>query len=160
MRKISSDQFVSASMNRNVEWINNPFSLFFYAILFFVFFLLCHVSGQFLLPTSITITNAFHTFTTFLFFHWIKGSPDNYSQVKYLFFVIFGDWICFSQGDFNGMTFYEQIDDGVPYTAPKKFLMLYPTLITLGACYASNFAWNYLLINLTLFLLCILPKVK
>ena len=47
----------------------------------------------------------------------------------------------------------------IPLTRTKKVLMLVPTLITLLACYASDFDWNYLFINVGLFLLCILPKI-
>lgn len=49
---------------------------------------------------------------TFYFFHWTKGSPDDMSQ---------GEW--------NGLTFWEQLDAGVPWTKTKKFLMVVPTVL-------------------------------
>lgn len=49
---------------------------------------------------------------TFYFFHWTKGSPDE-----------------FSQGEWNGLTFWEQLDAGFPWTKTKKFLMLVPTIL-------------------------------
>lgn len=49
---------------------------------------------------------------TFYFFHWTKGSPDE-----------------FSQGEWNGLTFWEQLDAGVPWTTTKKFLMIVPTVL-------------------------------
>ena len=49
---------------------------------------------------------------TFYFFHWTKGSPDE-----------------FSQGEWNGLTFWEQLDAGVPWTKTKKFLMIVPTVL-------------------------------
>ncbi len=45
-------------------------------------------------------------------FHWIKGCPDDSTQ-----------------GEYNGLTLYEQIDAGVPWTRTKKFLILVPTLL-------------------------------
>jgi len=49
---------------------------------------------------------------TFYFFHWVKGSPDE-----------------FSQGEYNGLTLFEQIDSGIPWTSTKKLFMLYPTVL-------------------------------
>lgn len=55
---------------------------------------------------------AFGVQVTFYFFHWTKGSPDE-----------------FSQGEWNGLTFWEQLDAGVPWTKTKKFLMIVPTVL-------------------------------
>ncbi|CAN0543322.1 unnamed protein product, partial [Ectocarpus sp. 12 AP-2014] len=49
---------------------------------------------------------------TFYFFHWTKGSPDE-----------------FTQGEWNGLTFWEQLDAGVPWTKTKKFMMIVPTVL-------------------------------
>lgn len=49
---------------------------------------------------------------TFYFFHWTKGSPDDMTQ---------GEW--------NGLTFWEQLEAGVPWTKTKKFLMVVPTVL-------------------------------
>jgi hypothetical protein len=45
-------------------------------------------------------------------FHWVKGCPDDSTQ-----------------GEYNGLTLYEQIDAGVSWTANKKFLILVPTVL-------------------------------
>ena len=50
--------------------------------------------------------------STFILFHWIKGSPDENTQ-----------------GEYNSLTFWEQLDAGVPWTYNKKFLTLVPTLL-------------------------------
>jgi hypothetical protein len=44
--------------------------------------------------------------------HWVKGAPDDSTQ-----------------GVYNGLTLYEQIDGGVPWTDTKKFLILIPTIL-------------------------------
>jgi hypothetical protein len=63
-----------------------------------------------------TATNVAHGLVTFIIFHWIKGSPDESTQ-----------------GEYNGLTLYEQIDAGVPWTTSKKFLMLVPTVSLVSA---------------------------
>lgn len=45
--------------------------------------------------------------------HWIKGSPNDFD----------------TQGEYRELTFYEQIDDGRPWTMTKKLLMIVPTAL-------------------------------
>ena len=46
--------------------------------------------------------------------HWIKGTPSEVGDL---------------QGKYRELTFWEQIDDGMPWTPTKKFLMLIPTAL-------------------------------
>lgn len=71
-----------------------------------------------------------------MFFHWIKGSPDE-----------------FSQGEWNGLTFWEQLDAGLPWTPTKKFLMVVPALLCLPPLLASNYDTFYVAVNLPIFLI-------
>ena len=79
----------------------------------FALWLFLNISGWFELDEVWSVVNAIHTISTFVFFHWIKGNPDGSSQ-----------------GEYNGLTVYEQIQAGIPYTKFKKFLMIIPALIT------------------------------
>ena len=81
MRTTSSEHFMKASMNKNVEWLNNPLSLLFYVLAVLISGLIISISTQFDLATAITVTNGVHTLISFIFFHWIKGSVDTYNQV-------------------------------------------------------------------------------
>jgi len=49
---------------------------------------------------------------TFIFFHWNRGSPD------------WGD-----QGEHIDQTVWEQIDNGVPWTDTRKYLMVVPIVL-------------------------------
>ena len=80
--------------------------------------------------------------STFILFHWIKGSPDDTGQ-----------------GEYNGLTLFEQIDAGVPYTQTKKFLMLMPALITWVACHTAEYKSVYVVVNLGMFLIQIIAKI-
>lgn len=75
-------------------------------------------------------------------FHWIKGCPDDSTQ-----------------GEYNALTLYEQMDAGVPWTANKKFLMLVPTVLTLIACYSADYKPFYIILNCGIFLVCIIAKI-
>ena len=80
--------------------------------------------------------------STFIFFHWIKGCPDDSTQ-----------------GEYNGLTLFEQIDAGTPWTATKKFLMLMPTLLTWMSCHIANYVPFYIIVNCGIFLICIIAKI-
>jgi hypothetical protein len=101
-----------------------------------------HVSGWFTPEDCWTVINVLHTIVTFTFFHWIKGSPQDVTQ-----------------GDYNGFTLYEQIDAGVAYTNTKKFLMLIPALLCWIACHLGDYKPFINVINMGMFVLCIIPKV-
>lgn len=57
------------------------------------------------------------------------------------------------------MTLFEQIDAGTPWTITKKFLMLVPTLLTWMSCYAADYKPFYLIINLSIFFICLIAKM-
>lgn len=75
-------------------------------------------------------------------FHWIKGCPDDSTQ-----------------GEYNGLTLFEQIDAGVPWTRTKKFLMLIPTLLTWISCYSANYTPVYVIVNCGIFFILIIAKI-
>lgn len=73
--------------------------------------------------------------------HWIKGCPDDSTQ-----------------GEYNGLTLYEQIDAGVPWTATKKFLILVPSLLCLVACFTADYKPFYLVVNCGIMAICVIGK--
>ena len=96
---------------------------------------------------SLHIRTHTHTHTNtqlfFYIFHWIKGSPDN-----------------FSQGEFNGLTLWEQIDDGIPWTKTKKVFFLVPTALLFAASYITDYSFEHLTYNAPVYIiLAILPKI-
>ena len=79
---------------------------------------------------------------TFVLFHWIKGCPDDSTQ-----------------GEYNALTVYEQIDCGVAYTRTKKMLMLMPAVLTWVACHTANYKPMFVVVNCGMFLICIIAKI-
>lgn len=75
-------------------------------------------------------------------FHWIKGCPDDSTQ-----------------GEYNGLTLYEQMDCGLAYTSSKKMLMLMPTFLTWLACHTASYEPMIVVVNAGMFLICIIAKI-
>lgn len=75
--------------------------------------------------------------------HWIKGSPDDSN----------------SMGDYRELTFFEQIDQGHPWTGTKRFLMIVPTVLFMLASVATDYDTAHLLINFPIWATLILAKL-
>lgn len=136
-----SGQEESASRNVAVEWLRNWSTLSVtYLLLLFVFY----NSVKFFVEAqkASTVTNVTHALVTFLGLHWAKGSPDPVAQ-----------------GEYNGLTVWEQIDDGEPWTISKKVFMIVPTLTLIYGLNAANYDKTYMAINLPVYALCIIPKL-
>ena len=58
-----------------------------------------------------------HGAVTYPLLHWNKGSP-----------------VQLDQGRYDGLTFWEQLDDGVQHTATRKFFTALPVRGLLAAC--------------------------
>lgn len=86
-----------------------------------------HITTLFNLADSLMALNIIHGVITFIMFHWIKGCPDETSQVYILIFHTIP--LLISQMEYSGLTLYEQIDAGVPWTWNKKFLIMIPTVM-------------------------------
>jgi hypothetical protein len=74
--------------------------------------------------------------------HWVKGCPDESTQ-----------------GEYNGLTLYEQIDAGVPWTATKKFLILVPSLLCLVACFTADYKPFYIVVNCGIMFISVIAKM-
>lgn len=142
-----SDQYVSGTsevdyfQNKNANWLDGTGTKFCYMLFLFLTWGFLHLSRWFTPEDCWTVTNVIHTVTTFIFFHWIKGSPED------------------AQGEYNALTLYEQIDAGVPYTLTKKFLMVIPAYLCWMSCHLSNYKTMVNVVNLGMFALCVIPKI-
>lgn len=136
----------AAMHNKNVEWLRYAHFWWLYLgfVAFFVTLLrLTVLSKAEDLGMVLTVTHVVHNLVFFYLFHWIKGSPDN-----------------FSQGEFNGLTLWEQIDDGIPWTKTKKLFFLVHTALVFAVSYVTDYDFNYLAINAPVYvLLGIIPKI-
>ncbi|KAL2902858.1 hypothetical protein RDABS01_027940 [Bienertia sinuspersici] len=70
------------------------------------------------------------SFVTYHFFHWKKGTP-------------FAD----DQGMYNGLTWWEQIENGQQLTRNRKFLTVVPVVLYLIASHTTNYRNPMLYLN-------------
>mmetsp|Transcript_7458 Transcript_7458/g.7681 ORF Transcript_7458/g.7681 Transcript_7458/m.7681 type:complete len:185 (-) Transcript_7458:360-914(-) len=129
-------------VNRNVEWMDSPYTKTAYVVSILACWFFLHVSQFFTAAECWTATNVCHGVITFILLHWIKGCPDDSTQ-----------------GVYNGDTLFEQMDDGTPWTANKKILMLMPALLTWISCHTADYQPIYLVVNIGMFVLLIIPKI-
>ena len=128
--------------NKNVEWMTGTGTKACYILFLFLVWGLLHVSRTLDAGEVWLVTNVIHGVSTFVFFHWIKGCPDDSTQ-----------------GEYNGFTLYEQIDAGIPWTNTKKFLMLVPALVCWVACWAANYKPVPVVVNMGIFIICLIAKI-
>jgi len=129
------------SLNKNVNWIESRGFWTFYVIL-----LGClYAAMPLFVPAreAWTYVSVIHGLVSFGIMHWIKGSPDEQN----------------SMGDYRELTFYEQIDEGHPWTPTKKFLMMVPTALFMAASVATDYDTKHLLINFPIWATLILAKL-
>ncbi|XWS50136.1 hypothetical protein CRYUN_Cryun12cG0062800 [Craigia yunnanensis] len=105
----------TTDLNKNTEWFTYPGVWTTYMlIVFFSWLIVLSLFGS--SPgTACTIVHLSHFFVTYHFFHWKKGTP-------------FAD----DQGIYNGLTWWEQIDNGKQLTRNRKFLTVVP--VVLASC--------------------------
>mmetsp|Transcript_14062 Transcript_14062/g.44361 ORF Transcript_14062/g.44361 Transcript_14062/m.44361 type:complete len:185 (-) Transcript_14062:39-593(-) len=148
MNRSYSEQFFSGtqqeSEQRNVavEWLRNRSTVLCGAYLLFLGLFYGAMTTLCSPTLASTLTNITHGLLTFLGLHWAKGSPDPVAQ-----------------GEYDGLTVWEQIDGGVPWTTSKKIFMLVPTIMMLLALNATNYDKQYMAVNLPFYALCIIPKL-
>ncbi|CAJ0639031.1 1942_t:CDS:2 [Entrophospora sp. SA101] len=99
----------SALPNLNSNWVNYKGAWIIHIIIIFcikiVFSSIPKVSPE----ASWTFTNLSYMFGSFIMFHWVKGVPFD-----------------FNSGAYDGLTLWEQIDNGAQYTPAKKYLTAVP----------------------------------
>ncbi|XP_057520445.1 uncharacterized protein C119.09c-like [Amaranthus tricolor] len=117
-------------VNKNTEWVTYPgvwttyiFIVFFTWLLFLSLFG-CS-SGM-----AWTFVHLTHFFVTYYFFHWKKGTP-------------FSD----DQGIYNGLTWWEQIENGQQLTRNRKFFTVVPVVLYLIASHTTDYQNPMLFFN-------------
>ncbi|KAI9355493.1 ORMDL family-domain-containing protein [Pilaira anomala] len=92
--------------------------------------------------TSWTLTNLTFNISHFVMFHWLQGTPmDN------------------NQGAYDGLTVWEQIDDGVQFTATRKFLMAVPIGLFLLSTHYTHYDVLQFAINFCSLVIVLIAKL-
>jgi len=133
--------------NKNTEFLGQKGFWLFYAILVLAFRALV---GGFLTSFKIddrfswTVINLLHALITLRIIHWSKGTPYTTTQEE--------------NGEFDELTFWEQIDNGRQFTTKRKVLTLIPFILFLLAVQSCSWEVKPLFFNLILLAVSIIPK--
>jgi len=144
MRRVLSGSGIQP--NKNTDWLNEKgFWAFYVVILGVCVVSLNTVLNFFRLPTMYTWmgVHIIHCMITFPIMHWRKGTPFSVPE---------------DQGQYNHLTFWEQIDDEVQYTPVRKLFMLVPLFLFSIATWASELQLIPLFVDLVALLFALVPK--
>uniref|UniRef100_A0A1W7RA29 ORM1-like protein 1 n=1 Tax=Hadrurus spadix TaxID=141984 RepID=A0A1W7RA29_9SCOR len=90
-----------------------------------------------------TLTNIIHNAAMFFGLHIVKGTP----------------WEPGDQGEVRQLTHWEQIDNGVQFTATRKFLTVVPIILFFLASFYTKYDSTHFGINFVFLTLVLLPKL-
>ncbi|KAG6427222.1 hypothetical protein SASPL_111464 [Salvia splendens] len=169
MGKLYVQMTPPADLNRNTEWFTYPGVWTTYILILFFSWLVVLSVTNCTPGMAWTIVNVCHflllimlvshmmleletgvykclwrvpsNMVTYHFFHWKKGTP-------------FGD----DQGIYNGLTWWEQIDNGKQLTRNRKFLTVVPVVLYLIASHTTDYQYPMLLFNTLAVLVLVVAK--
>ncbi|GFU22915.1 ORM1-like protein 3 [Nephila pilipes] len=90
-----------------------------------------------------TLTNVAHNAAMFVMLHLVKGTP----------------WESGDQGKVRYLTHWEQIDNGVQFTATRKFLTVVPIVLFFLASFYTKYDTVHFLVNFSSLMIVLLPKL-
>ena len=129
------------NVNKNVNWLNGPGIWTWYlgliAVAWLVATALTDDAGL-----AWTYVHIVHGVVTYYLLHWTKGSPCQEDQGKY-----------------DGLTFWEQIDNGTYGTKNRKLLTAVPLVLFCLATHGTDFRRQPLGVNLVIVLVLIIAKL-
>ncbi|KAJ3185844.1 hypothetical protein HDU85_001213 [Gaertneriomyces sp. JEL0708] len=91
---------------------------------------------------SWTLTNLVYNASTFIMFHWVTGIPFS-----------------FNQNEYEGLTLWEQIDNGEQFTPTKKFLTALPIILFLLSTHYTHYDFPTFMINLASLITVLVAKL-
>ncbi|KAK9819270.1 hypothetical protein WJX81_002407 [Elliptochloris bilobata] len=129
-----------AISNKNVEWLSAPGAWTFVVALIVLSWLLISLVVD---PgLAWTFVHLLHGAVTYPLLHWNKGSP-----------------VQLDQGRYDGLTFWEQLDDGVQHTATRKFFTALPVVLFLLASHGTDYGRQPLGLNLIALAVLVIAKL-
>ncbi|KAI8970389.1 ORMDL family-domain-containing protein [Mycotypha africana] len=93
--------------------------------------------------TSWTLTNLTFNAGHFVMFHWLQGLPT-LNNIN---------------GAYDGLTVWEQIDDGVQFTATRKFLVMVPIILFLLSTHYTHYDMVQFAINFCSLVIVLIAKL-
>ncbi|KAF0447955.1 ORMDL-domain-containing protein [Gigaspora margarita] len=136
----SLDQYALPNLNSN--WVYYKGAWFIHIILILCVKILSSIIPCVSPETSWTFTNLSYMLGSFVMFHWVKGVPFD-----------------FNSGAYDGMTLWEQIDNGAQFTPAKKYLTAVPIGLFLLSTHYTHYDAFTFLVNFTFLLVVLIAKL-
>ena len=138
---------LSHEINKNVNWIGKRFYVFYTFVIlagaFIVYFFFAR-PGIVTFYQGCTIVHVGHGLISFAMMHLFQGAPGELRD----------------QGEYHDMSWWEQLEGGLPWTLHKKILMLVPLLLFLFVSHLTAYSGSHLLINASILALVMVPKLR
>ena len=144
--RVASDGEVDAMSNKNVNWIGPRFFVFYAVVMVVYEFLVRIVLVETHMITQAqgwTLVHATHGVISFVVMHYVTGTPGELQD----------------QGEYQNLTWWEQLDDGLEWTTARKALMTIPIVLFLVTSHLTGYEINHLIINLAVLILVLVPKM-
>jgi hypothetical protein len=126
----------SSWVNSKGTWVTNILIICAIKILFSA---IPYISRE----ASWTLTNVAYNLGSFIMFHWIIGSPFATNEDE----------------DYQMLTLWEQLDDGVQFTPTKKFLTVTPIVLFLMSVHYTHYDLATFLINFMALMISLIGKL-
>ncbi|XXG77735.1 hypothetical protein AAC387_Pa08g1831 [Persea americana] len=141
MAKLYVQTVPPPDLNKNTEWFLYPGVWTTYILILFISWLIVLSVFRCTPGMAWTIVNLAHFVVTYIFFHWKKGTP-------------FAE----DQGIYNGLTWWEQIDNGKQLTRNRKFLTVVPVVLYLIASHTTDYQHPMLFLNTLAVIVLVIAK--
>lgn len=138
-----------SEVNPNVSWVHQRGIFLFYLVAIFVFYGLTCLAFDGLGYTEMaypawTVTHITHSLVTSITWHFIQGTANDETD---------------RAGEFEGLTFWEQVEGGTPWTNTKKLLIVVPAVLLYLAITECGHEAVLSLANIVAFGFEIIPKM-
>mmetsp|Transcript_10620 Transcript_10620/g.17336 ORF Transcript_10620/g.17336 Transcript_10620/m.17336 type:complete len:174 (-) Transcript_10620:1264-1785(-) len=131
-------------INKNVNWVGKRMYVFYVLVIIVgAYFTNMVLVGTFLTSSQgWTLVNVVHGLVNFTVMHYVTGVPAELDN-----------------DEFYQLSWWEQLDDGVPWTTKKRNLMIVPVVLFLVVAHVTEYTLSYLVVNLSVLLLVLIPKL-
>ena len=122
--------------------MHEAFAWVFYPAVILCIFATSMTVGSQPVDSALGTTHAVHGVLSFVFLHWIKGSPNYYGQNLQA-----------------GLTLWEQLEPQGDWVAVKSYLTLVPTVLLLATLMANDYKRSFMTLHVPLYLLLVSAKL-
>jgi hypothetical protein len=147
VRVATEDGKMESLINKNVNWVGPRFWLFYvFSMISFEWIanaVFVAATGMLTTAQGLTLVHVGHAIINFFVMHYLVGTPGELQD----------------SDDFAGLSFWEQLDDGISWSFNRKMMMSICISLFLITSHLTEYELNHLTINVAALVLCVIPKL-